>query len=136
MNNIQTVLHYFILFKYCLKTILLLLVKMRFCQILFVILFRKFLLFEYFENTVLLRLVNFVIHQFKYCFITVGIGSKNIFFVCVLINMQRIVCITLHACEIACNAPPSSTMARDFCVGLVYSDQQASIWPSYATIRF
>ena len=27
---------------------------------------------------------------------------------------------------------PSSTMTRDFCVGSVYSDEQASIWPSWA----
>ena len=38
----------------------------------------------------------------------------------------------MRACEIACTASPSSTMTRDFCVGLVHSNEQASIWPSQA----
>ena len=36
---------------------------------------------------------------------------------------------SLRACEIACNAPPSSVMTRDFCVGLVYLDEQATSGP-------
>ena len=35
---------------------------------------------------------------------------------------------SLRECDIACNAP-SSTMTRDFCVGLYYSDEQASLCP-------
>ena len=93
-------------------------------------------------------MVNFVFfgllffRLFKHCFITVG--SKNTVSFCLrFFNMQRIVCnmycrefeaviycLPLRACEIACTAPPFSTMTRDFCVGCVYSDEQASIWPS------
>ena len=59
-------------------------------QILFPLLFRNtvLLLFGNFENTVLLLLVNFVFFGsllcmlFKYCFITVGIGSKITVFFC------------------------------------------------------
>ena len=103
-----------------------------FCQILFALTFEKCFITvrKMFTNTVLSLL---------------GWGRKLLFFVCVPINTQRIVCSTycrefeavvcaLHhcACEIACNAPPSSATTTDFCVGLVHSDEQASLWPSEA----
>ena len=70
--------------------------------------------------------------------------ENNWFSVCVSINMQRIVCniscrgleaviYCLHHCvraRLRAMLHLPSTMARDSCVGLVCSNEQASIWPS------
>ena len=83
---------------------------------------------------------------FENCFITVWIVS-NITVFCLRESDTVIDCLqhvlsrvrsgnllsaSLCACEIACNAPPYSTMTRDFCIVLVYSSEQTSIWPSWA----
>ena len=127
---------------------------MGFFQILFALLFRiaVLLLFGNFENTVLLLLVNYVIFGllfcilFKYCFITAGMVSKITVFCLrefepVIDYLQHVLSrvrsgnlssASLRACEIACNAPPCSTMTRDFCAVVVYSNEQASTWSSQA----
>ena len=102
--------------------------------------------FEHFTHTVVLLLVSFLIFGLLFCILFKNTVSsllrqvrKLLFFVCVSINMQWIVCniycrvfkavicYLLRAFEIACNAPRSSTMTRNFCVGLVHLNEQAEI---------
>ena len=106
-------------------------------QILFALLFRILFLslFGNVQKTVLLLLVNFVFFGllfcivFKYCLLPVGIGSKITVFFCLRdfepvidclqhvlsrVRSGNLLSAALRACEIACNAPPSSTMKGFF----------------------
>ena len=104
-----------------------------------------------FTNAVLSLMVNLIIFRLVFCvlfksgFIAVGIGSKitgGFLFAfrstckgCLQHLLSRVrsgnlFSASLCTCENACNPSPSSTMTRDFCVVLVYSNEQASIWSS------
>ena len=88
--------------------------------------------------------MNFVIfHTVQYTvFTTVGIGSKITVF-CLRFDQHAkdslsrvrsgsLFSASLRAYEIACSAPPSSTMTGDFCFVSVQSDEKTSNWPSQA----